>query len=64
MKIICGISFPEARKIIGMICNTPTLVASYSAVIAEAEALPSATLACQTEMTMPIGASESSLIQE
>jgi len=61
VKVTRGISFPEARKIVGMARSTPTVAISYSAVAAVAKALPSASVACQTELTWPNGASTPSM---
>jgi len=61
VKVTRGISFPEARKIVGMARSAPTVAISYSAVAAVTKALPSASVACQTELTWPNGAPKPSM---
>ena len=62
IKITRGISFPEARKIVELTNNTPTTAIAYSDVARVARSLPNVSVACQTEMTWPIGAPKPSLI--
>jgi len=62
VRVTRGITFPEARKIVQATGNTPTTATSYSAVVGAGKALPSASIACQTELTWPIGAPKPTLI--
>jgi len=52
VNVTRGISFPEARKIIEQKGNTPTSARSYS----DFPGQKKCTVACQTEMTWPLGA--------
>ena len=61
MKVTRRVSFPEARKTVGMTRNAPNVAASYSAIPAEAESLLSSSVI--TEMTWPVGAPKPNLIQ-
>ena len=62
VRVTRGITFPEAKKIVQATGNTPTTATTYSAVVGAGKALPSASVACQTELTWPIGAPKPSLI--
>ena len=62
VRVTRGITFPEARKIVQATGNTPTTATSYSAVVGAGKALSSASIACQTELTWPIGAPKPTLI--